>query len=637
MRRCALILSLILLLSLSTFSSGDKLNSTVAAKETWTSVRSKNFFLVGDASEKSIRKVAVKLEQFREVFSRLFPKTNINSPIPIRVIVFKDRKSYQPFMPVYQGKISEVAGYFQSGSDVHYITLTAELSQENLFGAIFHEYVHSLTNDNVYRAPAWFNEGLAEFYSTFKVTDSDRKVWMGSPISRHILRLRENNFLPLPKLFAVEHDSPDYNEKEKKSVFYAQSWALVHYLLLGNNATRQPQFTQYLDLLSKGVSVDESFRQAFQTDYATMETELKNYISRNTYPANIFTFDQKLRFDATLETARISEAEWNYYLGDLMLHLRHADCEQYLKKAVQLDPNLAIAHAALGMARMKERRFAEARESLERAVVIETRNHLIHYYYAFVLSREAMDESNFVSGYEPEVTQKMREHLKKAIAIAPNFPESYNLLAFVNLVANEELDESDNLLRRAIALSPNRQDFAFALAQVQSRRRQYDEARKLVEGVITQAANPQLRQRAQTLLDSINAGVERLKAEAEAEAAKARESAQTDGKTNEDKSRITLRRNFDGERMQGLLTEVQCGEGEITIVVKDDARAFRFKSTTPERVFFITYTREVSRSITCGKVHPAKPVVVTYRSSTNARSRFDGEPVAVEFVKPDEK
>ncbi len=633
MKRSEMILVLVFVFL--AFLANSSVNSTVEAKETWTSVRSKNFFLVGDASEKAIRKVAVKLEQFREVFSRLFPKTNINSPIPIRVIVFKDRKSYQPFMPLYQGKISEVAGYFQSGSDVHYITLSAELDQESLFDAISHEYVHALINDNVHRAPAWFNEGLAEFYSTFKVTDGDRKVWMGNPISRHVRLLRENQFLPLPKLFAVDHDSPDYNEKEKKSVFYAQSWALIHYLLLGDNAQRQPQGAKYLDLLSKGVSVDESFKQAFQTDYATMETELKNYISRSAYPVNVFTFDQKLRFDATLETARISEAEWNYYLGDLMLHLRHADCEQYLKKAIQLDPNLAIAHAALGMAQMKERRFAEARESLERAVALETQNHLIHYYYAYVLSREAMDESNFVSGYEPEVTQKMREHLKKAIAIAPGFPESYNLRAFINLVANEELDESAEMLRRAMALSPNRQDFVFMLAQVQSRRRQYDEARKLVEPVITQASNHQLRQRAQSLLDSINAGAERLKAEAEAEAAKAREAAQTDGKTNEDKSRITLRRNFDGERMQGLLTEVQCGEGEIIIVVKDGARAFRFKSTTPERVFFITYTREVSRSITCGKVHPAKPVVVTYRSSTGARSRIDGEPVAVEFVKED--
>src|SRR5262249_12431252 len=98
------------LLSFTLFSFGYKFDSTVAAKETWTGVSSKHFYLTSNATEKDIRKVATNLEQFREVFSRLFPRANINSPVPIKVIVFKDRKSYQPFMPAYQGKVNEVAG-----------------------------------------------------------------------------------------------------------------------------------------------------------------------------------------------------------------------------------------------------------------------------------------------------------------------------------------------------------------------------------------------------------------------------------------------------------------------------------------------------------------------------------------------
>ncbi len=71
----------------------------VFAKDTWTSVRSKNFLLVGNASEKNIRQVGVRLEQFREVFSRLFTTLNVNSPVPTTVIVFKNDDSYRPFKP----------------------------------------------------------------------------------------------------------------------------------------------------------------------------------------------------------------------------------------------------------------------------------------------------------------------------------------------------------------------------------------------------------------------------------------------------------------------------------------------------------------------------------------------------------
>jgi tetratricopeptide (TPR) repeat protein len=615
------------------------LRSGASAKERWTSVRSKHFLLAGNASERDIRKVGTKLEQFRDVFARLFPKANLNSPIPITVIVFKNRASYLPFMPVYQGKVSEVAGYFQSGQDISYITLTAEMNGENPYGTIFHEYVHALTNDNTSQAPPWFSEGLAEFYSSFEITGGDKKVWVGKPISHHVHLLRENKFLPLPKLLAVDHGSPDYNERDKKGVFYAQSWALVHYLILGNNGQRKPQFIKYLDLLlNKDKSVDESFREAFQTDYATIEKELKNYIGRSTYPVQIFTYDQKLEFDASMQSAQISEAEWNYYLGDLLLHLNRTDSEQYLQKAIKFDPNLAVAHASLGMAQMRANRFTESKQSLQRALSNGSQNHIVHYYYAFILSREGMDANNMITGYLPEAAQTMRAHLKKAIELAPGFPESYNLLAFINLVSGEGLDESVDLLRKAIALSPGRQEFSFLLAQIYMRQQKYDDARKLAEALARNASEPQLRAQAESLLkrvDQITEQLARFKTEA-AEVNNRQVIGKDDPQDVATKPRLLRRRNFDGEKVRGMLIELACSDKGMTIIVKAGDRIFKLHTTSPERVQFLTFTPDVTKAIDCGKVNPAKPVLVTYRASTDASSPFDGEPIAVEFEKREE-
>jgi tetratricopeptide (TPR) repeat protein len=612
-----------------------------SAKETWTSVRSKHFLLVGNASERDIRKVATKLEQFRDVFARLFPKANLNSPVPITVLVFKNRGSYLPFMPAYQGKVNEVAGYFQAGEDVSYITLTAEMNRENPYSTIFHEYVHALTNDNTSQAPPWFSEGLAEFYSAFEITDGDKKVMVGKPISHHVYLLRENKFLPLPKLFAVDHGSPDYNERDKKGVFYAQSWALVHYLLLGNNGQRKPQFIKYLDLLlNKDKPVDESFREAFQTDYATIEKELKNYIGRNTYPVQIFTYNEKLEFDASMQSTQISEAEWNYYLGDLLFHLNRTDSEQYLQKAIKLDPNLAVAHASLGMVQMRASRFAEAKQSLQRALSNGSQNHIVHYYYAFILSREGMDANNMITGYYPEAARTMREHLKKAIELAPGFPGSYKLLAFINLVSGEGLDESVDLLRKAIALSPGRQEFSFMLAQTYLRQQKYDEARKLAEALARNASEPQLRAQAESLrkrVVEISEQLARFKTEvAEANKREAenievitKDAAQDDAAP----PRPILRRQFDGEKVRGMLTEMVCSAKGMTLIVNAGDRIFKFHTASPERLQFLTFTPDVTGAIECGKVKPAKPVLVTYRAPTGAKSQFDGEPIAVEFEK----
>jgi hypothetical protein len=66
-------------------------------------------------------------------------------------------------------------------------------------------------------------------------------------------------------------------------------------------------------------------------------------------------------------------------------------------------------------------------------------------------------------------------------------------------------------------------------------------------------------------------------------------------------------------------------------------KTVKFHTTTPERVQFISYTPGEASEITCGPINPAKQVIVTYRKSTDPKSQFDGEPVAVEFVKLDEK
>jgi hypothetical protein len=85
------------------------------------------------------------------------------------------------------------------------------------------------------------------------------------------------------------------------------------------------------------------------------------------------------------------------------------------------------------------------------------------------------------------------------------------------------------------------------------------------------------------------------------------------------------------------MTEIQCSEKGLTLVINDGERTLKFNTPAPERVQFITYTHGASQLINCGKVNPAKSVVVTYRGSTDASSPFDGEPIAVEFVKQEEK
>src|SRR5262249_31101405 len=218
-------------------------HTTVVAKDTWVSVRTKNFLMLGNASEKEIKNVGLKLEQFREAFTNMLPSIRFNTPVPTTVIVFKSDSSYAPFK-----SSPNIAGYFQPGQDVNYITLTTEVrGQQDPFTVIFHEYTHLLVNNTFANAPVWFNEGLAEYYSTFSITD-DQEVVLGAPIARHVFQLRENKLLPLKTLFEVDQKSPHYNERNKQTIFYAESWALMHYLIAGKEG-RSEKLGKFLELM----------------------------------------------------------------------------------------------------------------------------------------------------------------------------------------------------------------------------------------------------------------------------------------------------------------------------------------------------------------------------------------------------
>ena len=611
-------------------------------KDAWTSVRSRNFLVVGNASEMEMREVATRLEQFRLSLARLFIVNNFASPLPTTVILFKNDSSYEPFKPLYKGRPTEVAGFFQPGRDTNYITLSAERLGETPYRTIFHEYVHLMIDSNLRGVPAWFNEGVAEYYSAFEVTGGGRRATLGKTIDSHVQLIRRNpSLLPLRTLLAVDHSSPYYNESDKKGMFYAESWALVHYLIQANEGARLPELMRYVNLLGAGTPFEDAFRQAFHTDVEGMQRELEAYVRRFNAPLKVVPFDKGLEFDKEVRSAPLTDAQAQYYLGDLLRHMdRFEEAEARLRQALALDPDLGLAEASLGMLRVEQGRFREARAALERAVALDPQNYLVHYYYAFALSREGMDEEHSISGYAPEAARRMQAELRKAIELAPGFPESYHLLAFVQLASNERLDEAVALVRRALALSPGRYEFVNVLAQIYLRQEDYESARLTLEPVIRTSADRQIREQAQAMLKLVATLEERaLRTPAVEPQLKNTETASA----NEVESdlpvrpiRSVLRKRFEGERVRGLLTDVECTETGVLLSVTVGERTLKLHNNSLRRIIFLTYVPEIKGQLACGTRTPANNAIITYRPSHNASAGSDGEAIAIEFI-PDEE
>lgn len=606
--------------------------SPVAAapgKEQWTKVVSKHFTLIGNAKEKEIRRVGTQLEQFRYVFTSLLPKARLDDSVPTTVIVFKDDGAYKPYKPTFNGKTVSVAGYFVSDRQRNFITLTPNPGGEFPFGVIFHELVHLIVRDNMKSTPLWLNEGLEEYYATLLVKDGDRKIELGNAHTWHLLRLREEKLMPIQALFDVDHRSPEYNERAKQGVFYAQSWALVHFFMTGDRGKRRPQFGKFLNLLNTGLTAKEAFQTAFKTDLPTLEKELTAYIRGNQFFIETAQAKEPLVFDNDMVAEPYSEADAVATLGDLLMMTdRKEEAEAHVKKALALDPNCALGNATLGSLRLRENRFDEAIAAFKQAVASPSATGMTHFQYAYLLTRNL--------GASPEQTKVLREELGKAIAAMPNYADAYSLLAFVELTAQPpNLDTALANAQKAATLAPGRKDFALTQAQIHLRKKEFAEVRRLLEPLAQEADDPGIRMQANDILSSAVA-YEAALAKGGREVEDVILVPVTDGAPSPSSSSTskpfipTLRRRAGVERVEGALDRFECTGGKIFMFVKFAGKVLKLRVRSFADTDFVAHT-EGFDSIGCS-TKIANPIIVMYRPEDDPETNSAGDVESVEIL-----
>jgi tetratricopeptide (TPR) repeat protein len=428
------------------------------AKDAWNRVESKNFILVGNAGVDGMKKVATKLEQFRLTLTVLFPGLKVDTPVPTRVYVFDNDDDFHPYKPLYKGKTQDdVAAFFLSTSELNYMALSTDGRFEDPLAPVFHEYEHFIIRQNLNNVPLWMNEGLAEFYSTFSPKEGGTKAVIGKPIGRHIGTLRNSPLIPLNKLFAVDGNSPYYNESGKAGIFYAESWALIHYLIFQDLTKKTHTLANFIQALSTDLTVYDAFLQVFQRDYASLEEELRQYISKFAFPVVDVSFDAAIEESKDMTSSKFTEAETEYLAGDLLIQLgKIEDAEKHLNKSITLDANSAPTHISLGTLRLRQKQYDAAKTEYLAAVVADPKNNLGHYYRGiFLVSERANDEA--IAAF------------RRSIELQPSFAPAHVRLADLYVRLGQD-NPAIQEYAKAIALDPHnlsaRQSSTLALTRV---------------------------------------------------------------------------------------------------------------------------------------------------------------------------
>jgi hypothetical protein len=560
--------------------------------------------------------VANQLERFREGMARILPGAS-TAATPAVVVVFNSQQSFGRFRPRFEGRPTKVGGYFVSRADLNLVALTVE-HREFALRTIFHEYAHLVVANAVRSLPAWLNEGLAEYYSTFAIRGNGESAILGAPIPEHLQLLNTTGLLKLDELLKVDRDSPLYNEGSRRGLFYAQSWAVVHTLLNGTT-DRSQDLTRYARATASGASAADAWREVFPDLDAN--GAVKRHVAQRIVRAYQFRFTGPLtevRTDAT--RASVGEAE--AALGDLLRHVAPGEeAEAQLETAMSSGASASRATALMGQLRVEQGRYDAARPLLIGAA--RSDDWLTAYTAATGLTR--LMQLDQTADNKPAIGAATAA-VDVVLAARPELPYAHAMRALLLAETDGGLDASRQAIRRAREHAPGREDFAFTEASILARGHRFAEARAALGPFMSSRNAPAVRERARLMM------IELLRFE-QAVAAVPAGSPPPDRPEHTSVFVPEYRKPAPGEqKVDGTLERIECAADRVMLHVRVGDAVARYVARNTETIEFVTFRHDLTGRVACGERVPPDPVLVTWRAADPVEPDAAGVVVAVEFL-----
>jgi tetratricopeptide (TPR) repeat protein len=462
--------------------------------ENWVEVRSAHFVVASNATEVDGREVAEDFEQIRSLFHGTFPELRVDPAQPIVILAARDEATMKMLAPEEWGGEGHIrpSGLFHSDGDRDYVVLRLDAQGTTAYHTVYHEYTHALLHLNFSRIPLWLSEGVAEFFGNSTVGPQDART--GNVDKTHLYILSKNAWMPIETLLEVSESSPYYNEKNPASVFYAESWGVVHYLLLDPEARREQLLKKYLLSWNLSGGRVSAGREAFG-DLGKFGERVKRYVHDANWREGV-VLPGPTNSAGDFRVRTLAPAEVLALRGDFYVRRKRMDSAQpLLEEAVALGPEIAATHEALGFYDFREGDFAAADEEMSKAISLGSASFLAFYCRGVLLLRDLSETE--------ESTGKAREALENAARLNPMYAPTFEALTQAYSRSAETQGKALDAAETAVKLDPESRSYKTNLAYVLLNNRRGEEAREVVEKLQKSAGSPEEQRAARSILGAI--------------------------------------------------------------------------------------------------------------------------------------
>jgi tetratricopeptide (TPR) repeat protein len=441
-----------------------------ALAETWVKVVTPHFTVISNGSEKDARTVARNFERFRAALLVLYPSLRVDASAQIIVVAPKDVQTFDKLLPYEKKEDRQIGGLFRPGWEHNYVIVRLDFPDQAEW-IVYHEYVHNVLHLNFTRMPTWLDEGLSDFYASTRFEGD--KVYIGAPSPR-LAGLQDGTPYPLKTLLAVNERSPYYHDQDKVGMFYAESWGLTHYLEFGEGMGNGQRLNTYLSLLQKKTDPMQAFQETFG-NLDQVDKSFRQYISKYLFTAVELRNPPKIDMES-FQGGPMSVGETDAELGGFFNYMGSADTAyKWLSDALAADPKSALAHQNMAFYAFRKGDDDTARKEFDQAVALDPTSYLAVYYRAMMKYGAKIDDDSL---------KNLDAAMTRVLQLNPMFAPALIVRSQV-LIQQGQLQAAYNAAAQAWNLEPDRAGYLTHLAAILSRGRNYPEAIKDADAVIS--------------------------------------------------------------------------------------------------------------------------------------------------------
>jgi hypothetical protein len=462
----------------------------------WRHYQSPNFELFSRVSDSDSRVVLHDLEVLRSLFLRTLA-IEARAPAPVTIYYFSNEKDFRAYLQPSYRKNERYRAHYLPDADRGVMLLAPldnnqagnQLALTSYIGHLFH-----MSGEN---PPAWFRAGFAHLFETLEV-QTERAIY-GKPQPGRVHLLQLDKLMPLEALMGIEGDDPLFGNEDATSLFYAQSWAVVHYLTLGQHQLPREGIDRFFRFIRQRhrVGPDErraAFEQCVGISLEQLNRAIDSYVVSGRYSYSRIPIPE-LPDRSSYLRRDVPREEIRERLGEVAYRATDDPAGRFaLLDVIGRDRTDTRALEALGAVAGRHGERDEMHSRWERAMEAGTDNPAVVRQFAQMESERWFRQFDYYFRLPAERADYLRELLLRSIKVAPLQSDAYEQLAWVESAAPTPSNANVNLVQSKFPTLDDQPRTLLALALVRLRVGDRETADKLLAELDQESSGIRVRQ-----------------------------------------------------------------------------------------------------------------------------------------------